>query len=238
LPLSTRRLRRPASVLAVGAAGVLALLAGGCGTGGLPESGNTTRGKELFVEGAGGKQSCGSCHTLADAGTKGTIGPNLDEAFGPARKQGFKENTIASIVHDQIKYPSRGKSTAEDQQMPANLVTGDDADAVAAYVAQCAGNEDASGCTGPAAGGGVAAGGKAKGGKAIFTSAGCGSCHVLADAGTSGTTGPNLDQAKPSLEKAVIQVRNGGGGMPAFKDQLSEEQIRAVAKYVSSNAGR
>jgi cytochrome c6 len=75
-------------------------------------------------------------------------------------------------------------------------------------------------------------------GKDVFLSAGgCGSCHTLADAGTTGTVGPNLDAASPSFDKAVEQVTNGGGVMPPFKDTLSEQQIQDVAAYVSSAAG-
>ncbi len=74
-------------------------------------------------------------------------------------------------------------------------------------------------------------------GKAVFNSAGCASCHTLADAGTTGTVGPNLDAVKPSNDKVVAQVTNGGGVMPPFKDTLSEQQIQDVAAYVSSVAG-
>ena len=187
------------------------------------------------MEGQGGKQACSACHTLADAGSTGTIGPNLDEAFGPGRRQGFKESTIASIVYTQIKYPSNGQSTRRDQMMPANLVTGDDAEAVAAYVAACAGNEGSEECTGPERGGGQAAGGRTNDPKSIFTSAGCGGCHTFSDAGTTGTTAPNLDESKTSLPEAIQQIRDGGGGMPAFKDQLSEAQIRALAEYITES---
>jgi mono/diheme cytochrome c family protein len=69
-------------------------------------------------------------------------------------------------------------------------------------------------------------------GKQIFASAGCGSCHTLADAGTTGTVGPNLDEAKPSLELAYDRVTNGQGGMPSFKDRLTEQQRADVAAYV------
>lgn len=69
-------------------------------------------------------------------------------------------------------------------------------------------------------------------GKEVFASAGCGACHVLADAGTSGTVGPNLDEAKPSRELVVERVTNGKPPMPSFKDQLSEKQIEDVAAYV------
>ena len=69
-------------------------------------------------------------------------------------------------------------------------------------------------------------------GKSLFASSGCGGCHTLADAGTNGTVGPNLDQAKPSLERAYTQITNGGGGMPPYKGQLSEQQIADIAAYV------
>jgi cytochrome c553 len=80
-------------------------------------------------------------------------------------------------------------------------------------------------------------GGDAAAGKEVFASAGCGSCHTLADAGTSGTVGPNLDDAKPSADLVVERVTNGAGVMPSFKDQLSSKQIQDVAAYVSSVAG-
>jgi mono/diheme cytochrome c family protein len=84
----------------------------------------------------------------------------------------------------------------------------------------------------------TAAEGDPTAGKEVFLgSAACGSCHTLADAGTSGTVGPNLDATQPSSELVVDRVTNGFGGMPAFADQLSEEQIQDVASYVSSVAG-
>jgi outer membrane protein assembly factor BamB len=80
-------------------------------------------------------------------------------------------------------------------------------------------------------------GGGAAGGKTVFTT-NCGSCHTLAAAGTSGNVGPNLDQLKPDLATVERQVRNGGGGMPAFEGRLSDAQIMAVAAYVAQNAGK
>jgi mono/diheme cytochrome c family protein len=71
----------------------------------------------------------------------------------------------------------------------------------------------------------------------VFTSAGCVACHTLADAGATGTVGPNLDQAKPPATLVVTRVTNGKGPMPPFKGQLSEKQIEDVAAYVSSVAG-
>jgi mono/diheme cytochrome c family protein len=74
-------------------------------------------------------------------------------------------------------------------------------------------------------------------GKKVFT-ANCGGCHTLAAAGTSGNVGPNLDDLKPNMALVVKQVTNGGGGMPSFATQLSKTQIQAVARYVSSIAGK
>ena len=73
-------------------------------------------------------------------------------------------------------------------------------------------------------------------GKVVFTS-NCATCHTLADAGATGSVGPNLDDLKPDDALVVHQVTNGGGGMPAFGDQLSDAEIQSVAKYVSSVAG-
>jgi cytochrome c553 len=76
-------------------------------------------------------------------------------------------------------------------------------------------------------------------GKQVFLSvAACGGCHTLADAGSSGNVGPNLDDAMPSYGKVVTQVTNGGGAMPPFKDTLSAQQIADVSAYVSSVAGK
>ncbi len=69
-------------------------------------------------------------------------------------------------------------------------------------------------------------------GKTIFQSKGCTSCHTLKDAGATGTVGPNLDEAKPSVALAVDRVTNGSGAMPPFKGQLSDQQIADVAAYV------
>lgn len=194
----------------------VAFLAAGCGTGGISKSGDTDQGKKLFLA------KCGGCHTLSAAGTHGNQGPNLDDAFVHDRNQGFKQVTIEQVVRDQIELAT---CVAPSHCMPANLVTGTDADAVAAYVAMVAGNPSAAG---PSK--------NATSGKDIFL-ANCGSCHTLADAGTSGTIGPNLDQLKPSQSIVQRQVINGGGAMPAFKGQLTPAQITAVAKYVASVAG-
>lgn len=79
--------------------------------------------------------------------------------------------------------------------------------------------------------------GDAAAGKAVFASAGCGSCHALADAGASGSVGPDLDEGSPSADKVVERVTEGKGAMPSFKGQLSKTQIADVAAYVSSVVG-
>jgi mono/diheme cytochrome c family protein len=75
-------------------------------------------------------------------------------------------------------------------------------------------------------------------GAKVFASAGCGSCHTLAAAKSSGQVGPNLDDAKPSYDIVVARVTDGGGGMPAFGGQLSEQQIRDAAAFVATRAGK
>jgi mono/diheme cytochrome c family protein len=112
-------------VLALPATLAVVALIAGCGRGGKPDLVN---GKTLFV------QRCGSCHTLARAGTKGIQGPNLDAAFVEARQQGFKDSGIEGVVYNQVSHVRRGSI------MPLNLVTGQDARDVAAYVASAAGN--------------------------------------------------------------------------------------------------
>lgn len=97
----------------------------GCGRDGGGD--NQIAGKDAFVS------KCGSCHTLARAGTKGIQGPNLDDAFGPARGDGLGAQTVAGVVRRQIAHP-RQNST-----MPKGLVSGADAKDVAAYVGAVAG---------------------------------------------------------------------------------------------------
>jgi mono/diheme cytochrome c family protein len=79
--------------------------------------------------------------------------------------------------------------------------------------------------------------GDAEAGREVFASAACGSCHVLEAAGASGTIGPNLDETQSEHDAIVLQVTNGGGGMPAFGDQLTEQQIQDVAAFVAESTG-
>jgi mono/diheme cytochrome c family protein len=118
-------------------AGIVAAAAavGGCD---LADSGtNLVNGKEKFVE------KCSSCHVLARAGATGVTGPNLDEAFQRARQDGFGESTFEGLVHSQILNPAINPQidpqSRRQTEMPAKLVTGEDAEDVAAYVASAAG---------------------------------------------------------------------------------------------------
>jgi mono/diheme cytochrome c family protein len=77
--------------------------------------------------------------------------------------------------------------------------------------------------------------GDAAAGKEVYASAGCGSCHTFSDAGSTGTIGPNLDESSADFEAAAEQIRTGGGGMPAFEGQLSEQEIADVAAYVTQS---
>jgi cbb3-type cytochrome c oxidase subunit III len=211
-----------------------ALLGAGCGTGGVAKGAqrpDLNNGQQLFT------QNCAACHTLAAAGTNGTIGPNLDNSFAAARQEGYPDSSIENIVLDQIRLGSgpiatytTNKKFTPQTPMPANIVKGQDAIDVAAYVASVAGT---GGYT-------VASLASLGTGAAIFKGAGCAGCHTLAAAGSTGTVGPNLDQLASNLTLSIVakQVTNGGAVMPAFKGKLTAAQIQAVAKYVSSVAGK
>ena len=214
-------MRRWALGVAAGLGAVL--LAAGCGTGG-PATGHpdVANGQKLFT----GAATCSACHTLAAAGSSGTIGPNLDDAFRADRQQGFDQTAIENVVLDQIRLGSG--EVIGGTPMPANLVRGQNAVDVAAYVASVAG-------TGPATSGSPSQLGT--NGEAIFKGE-CAGCHTLKAAGTTGTVGPNLDQLKPKQAIVVHQVTNGGAVMPAFKGKLTPAQIQAVATFVATNAGK
>jgi plastocyanin len=121
--------------LALASIAVVAAGLGGCGL--IDPGTNLVNGKELYIE------RCGRCHVLQRAGSTGVVGPSLDAAFQRARADGFGESTFEGIVRAQIdspaRTPSRDPATGDPLEvMPADLVTGDDADDVAAYVAQAA----------------------------------------------------------------------------------------------------
>jgi mono/diheme cytochrome c family protein len=140
-------------------------------------------GKQLFVS------KCGSCHTLSRAGTKGTTGPNLDQAFQQSLKEGFGNTAVRGVVYKQILFPNRLPNSS-GIKMPAKLVSGQDAHDVAAYVASVsarAGKDSGRLATAvKAAGGGVAT---EKGG-VLSIPADPGGQLAYAAAKATGTPGP------------------------------------------------
>lgn len=237
--------RTPARVLA--ALLVVGAL-GGCATALKHPTANLSRGKELF------SAKCGSCHTLAHAGTSGTTGPNLDDAFRQDRADGVKSTSIQGLIDSWIQYPN------SQGVMPARLLTGQDAQDVAAYVGLVAAipGQD----TGALAQAGAVQGTSPAAGKQVFTGiGGCGSCHTLSAAGTTGTVGPNLDTrlksdcALPASKKArgasldqciktaivdpykFIPSGYSSGVMPNnFGTKLKPNEITALVNFLSTAA--
>ena len=193
-----------------------------------------TNGKAEFV------QKCGSCHTLSRAGTQGQTGPDLDAAFRAGLRAGQSRETVHGVVRDQIA------NVRKSSQMPANLVTGDDARDVAAYVAFATDKPGQD--QGALAQAGLEG---ATSGQQIFVAAGCGSCHALGKAGTNGTIGPSLDdlaqaagQREPGtsaedyveqslLDPDAFTVEGFQRGvMPSFEGRLDKQQVRALVEYL------
>ena len=187
---------------------------------------------------------CGSCHTLARAGTAGTTGPNLDAAFQTALADGIDRDTIEGIVHRQILYPN---STGV---MPPKIVTGEKAKDVAAYVSYAAARKGKDSVALAAAGLG-----QAKTGDQIFNAGGCAGCHTFSPAGSNGTIGPNLNELKTQAGKLVpgksaeeyvresiedpsaYIVKGFPNAMPPFKGRLTEQQINALIDYLLQKGG-
>ena len=193
-----------------------------------------SNGKAQFV------QRCGSCHALSRAGTQGQTGPDLDAAFRAALRAGENRDTVEGVVREQIA------NVRKSSAMPPDLVEGDDARDVAAYVAFAT---DKSGeDQGALAQAGLEG---ATSGEQIFVAAGCGSCHELGKAGTSGTIGPSLDdlasaagEREPgtSAEEYVGQsildpdafTVDGfqSGVMPSYEGRLDERQVQTLVDYL------
>ncbi len=210
----------------------VAALGAGCGRDDAPDLVN---GKRLFT----GEGKCGSCHILARAGTGGTLGPNLDQAFLASRRAGLGEQTVEDVVLNQIDEP------LNNSVMPEDLVVGEDARDVAAYVAQAAGRpgEDPGGTVpgNPLAGPGQE-------GKRIFNAAGCASCHALSDAGSSAAVGPSLDDVargsggglaprewlRQSIvdPNAILAAGYPPNLMPDYGRRLNQRQVDALVDYL------
>jgi mono/diheme cytochrome c family protein len=117
-------LRRGAAFAAIAASATVVLA--GCGSDIKGDHADLVTGKQLFV------QRCGACHVLERADTRGTVGPDLDASFSQSLSEGFRRSVVRGVVREQILYPSISG------EMPAKLVTGQDATDVAAYVAASA----------------------------------------------------------------------------------------------------
>jgi mono/diheme cytochrome c family protein len=197
--------------------------------------GTPAAGKAVFAS-----AGCGSCHTLKDAGSTGTVGPNLDEAqpdltlihtrvyFGQGGMPSFKGQLTLKQMADVAAYvysATHGGAPppAQTQTTPTETTPTETTPTETTPTETTPTETTPTETTG---------GGNAAAGKEIFASAGCASCHTLEAAGSSGTVGPNLDQAQPDLALIVDRVTNGRGAMPPFKDTLSAEQIQDVAAFV------
>jgi mono/diheme cytochrome c family protein len=214
-------------LLALAALAAIALAAAGCGT----STADIDRGRVLF------RQRCGACHAMAQAGTTGQIGPDLDKAFAAARASGQDGDTIAGVTKAQVENP-RPSTDNPAVSMPANLVTGQDLDDVAAYMALYAG---VPGAAPPRVPGGP--------GAQVFANNGCGGCHVLADANAGGVTGPDLDQVLPGQSAAMIHdsivdpnrvIASGypAGVMPLnYGDSITPKELDQLVEYLLESTG-
>lgn len=221
-PRSLRLL--PALVCAL----VLAIVASGCGG---TSKADIDRGRTLFIE------NCGACHAMAQAGTSSTVGPDLDHAFAAARAAGMDAETIEGVVIPQVEHP-RPSTDNPTVSMPADIVTGRDLEDVAAYVGRYAG---VPGAAPPQVDGGP--------GAQVFADFGCGGCHVLAAAGSTGSAGPDLDQVLPGQSREKVhedivdpeaEIAQGypAGVMPSnFGDQMSEQQLNDLIDYLIESTG-
>lgn len=214
-------------LLALVALAAIMVAASGCGT----TDADPERGRTLFI------QKCGTCHALAQAGTTAQTGPNLDHAFAAAREEGNDSDTVEGVVKAQVEYP-RPSNDNPAVSMPADIVTGQDLDDVAAYVGEWAGVPDAAP---PKVAGGP--------GAQVFANNGCGGCHTFAAAESGGVTGPNLDEVLPGDTQAHVEemVKDPNAeiakGYPPnvmpqnYEQILSSKEIEDLVKYLLENAG-
>lgn len=197
----------------------------------LQENSDSENGRQLFIE------KCGTCHALTEAGTQAEIGPDLDAAFKQPREDGMDQDTIEGVVEGQIANP---RETAPDDPayMPAELVTGEDATDVAAYIAGVAGVPGVEPPIPP----------DAPPGAQVFLAQGCGSCHTMAAAGATGSVGPNLDEVIPNQNPADVEISIldpdaelsqgfGAGIMPDTYGDLAPPELQDLVDFLVSEAG-
>jgi mono/diheme cytochrome c family protein len=214
--------------LAVAVAVVPAL--SGCG---VSTKGDFDRGKQLFTA------RCAQCHTLRDAASISPIGPDLDAAFAQARAQGMDPETISGVVKNQVENP-RPSNSNQSVSMPADLVSGSDLDDVASYLGTVAGNPEFKGPALPSDPGAL-----------VFLQNGCGACHTLAAGGSSGTAGPDLDEAIPTLKtaaavnEAIVEPNKKlANGYPAnvmpqdFGQSISPTDLKALVQFLLKCSGK
>lgn len=206
---------------------LLVLLLAGCGTGGIGDAESSgMNGADLF------KEKCAGCHELQAAGARGTIGPSLDAAFAASRAESFDESSIRAVVLGQMRAPVP-PMPEPDELFPSSEYSDSEREqamkAIATYVASVAANQEAIAQAGQQ-GGDASAGDP----KALFTS-NCASCHTFTAADAKGMVGPNLDQTSLTADRIAQQIRSGGGGMPPFEGQLTDEQIQALAEFIFEN---
>lgn len=214
--------------------GLLTAAAAGCGTSDpAPIAGEfDDRGRQLFTA------KCGTCHKMAQAASTGTQGPDLDAAFAAGREVGMKESTIEGIVKAQVLHPRPPEEGFPGVNMPADIVTGNDLDDVASYVARYAGVPGAEPPLAPGSGPGAQ----------VYAENGCGSCHTLAAAGSAGTLGPDLDEVIPGLSKSEIETAivdpdatKAKGyenvAMPDSFDSIPANQLNELIDFLVSSTG-
>ena len=213
--------------------GLGVIVLSGCGTSdSAPINGDfQDRGRQLF------NAKCGTCHKMAAAASVGNQGPDLDAAFAAAREAGMDEDTIRGVVHAQVLRPQPPEEQFPGVSMPADIVTGNDLDDVAAYVARYAGVPGASPPEAPGEGPGAQ----------VYANNGCGSCHVLAAAESAGALGPNLDEVIPDMSKAEIEesildpeAEKAPGYenavMPDRFDSIPKDQLNQLIQFLMSQA--
>lgn len=227
-----RSRRRPARPCLAAVAVALTALGGfaGCDA---SEDADVDRGRALF------QQKCGTCHVLAQAGGGADIGPNLDSAFARARADGMDNDTIEGVVQTQIAAPRTTNLPEDDPNysrvyMPADIVTGQDAEDVATYVASVAG---VPGAAPPPLGK-----------PADVFAEKCASCHAL-EPGTPAGIGPNLAESLQGQDAAYTREQIVDPNsviyqgfepliMPQnFEQEIPDENLQELVDYLLDQVG-